>query len=235
MKSFNLRKLLLNVCLSALFVAGGSYLFAQGTAGSQEDVDSQKAQELEETEKTLDERIAQFNAMFAEFADLKAGDVNHSPEQTRFRRGDDFIELEKYDFIKESFASNKVVGRRTKYLRLYFSGDTLSRVESEMIEVNFKTGKRHVSRVVDGAPDSAENSDIEVFTQYNQEAPNETTLGDMENTISSPNRIKFKREFYLEHLKVFERYFRYTKKYRELYGSNNDYNSIETMKKSLDY
>ena len=240
MKSFNLQKLLLSVSLSALFAVGGSYLFAQ-TGGSpqadssQQADDSQKAQELEKTEEVLDERIAQFNAMFSEFADLKAGDVNHSPSQTRFRRGSDYIELEKYDFIKESFASNKVVGRRTKYLRLYFNGETLNRVESEMVEVNFKTGKRHISRVVDGSPASAETSDIEVFTQNNQEPPNETTLGEMENTISNPNRIKFKREFYLEHLKVFERYFRYTKKYRELYGSNTDYNSIETMKKSLDY
>ena len=231
MKSLNWKKLLFSVMFSSVFALGGTYLFAQDS----DNIESQKAAELEKTEQDLDEKIAEMNSLLSDFAMLKDSEVHMSPTQTRFRQGDDFIEMEKYDFIKDHFGSHLVVGRKTKRVRLYFSGSELVRVESEIEEINFKTGERIISRVVDSSPGSLENSDIEVFTQKNQETPNEVNVGDMENTLSNPNRIKFKREFYLEHLKIFERYFRYTKKYLEQYGSNTDYNSIETLKDSLDY
>ncbi len=201
----------------------------------QEESSLQKAKELEETEGLFDEKIATYNEALADYSTLQNDGIVYSPGKTVFKSGDGYIELEAFDFIKEDFKSTKVVGGRQKNMRLYFSGDSLTKVESVIIEKNFAAKSTYYTKIVDPDPMSPENGDIEITIKVNDEPSRTTTLSQMENTLTSPNRIKFKQEFYVSHLQDFERLFRYTEKYRAHYSSNDDYNAIEIMKRSLTY
>ncbi|RME92613.1 MAG: hypothetical protein D6767_02845 [Candidatus Hydrogenedentota bacterium] len=88
---------------------------------------------------------------------------------------------------------------------------------------------------MDKTPTTEDTSDIEIQTRFNTEEPYRVLLGNMENTLSSPTRINFKRDFYVKHLTYFERLFRYVVEYAKRYGSNKDLVAVERLKRSLDY
>lgn len=202
---------------------------------AQDETELQKAEELEKSEETIDKKIAEYNEMLAQYNTLNEGEVELSPVQTKFTKTDDYIELESYDFIQDNFSPSVVVGGKVKSMKLYFSGDKLARVESTIVKENFQEKIKITSIVTDPDPMSVENGDIEIMTQTNNEEPHRVKLENMENTLSNPTRLKFKREFYLRHLRDFERLYRYTKQYKYQYGSNNDYNTVEKLKESLKY
>lgn len=211
----------------------------------------QKAKELELSEKTLDEQILEINTLLSRYYKLIDIDITHTPMKTTFRKcrngvsspkkgdencqNEDYIELEVYNFIPESYSSNRTIGYKSKMVRLYFKDKTLVKVMSRVIEENFKMKVRYDSIVVDNTPTTDDTSDIKIQTRFNTDDPYQTLLGNMENTLSSPTRINFKRDFYVKHLTYFERMFRYVEEYAKRYGSNKDLVTVERLKRALEY
>jgi len=195
----------------------------------------QTSNTLESADRKLDEKIGEFNKLLAAYSSMKDTKVRITPANTTFTQKANYIELENYDFILEQLGSSKVVGSRIRRLRLYFNGNDLEKVECEVIDNNFLSKSRNYTIVVDPTPKTLENGDIVISHQKNTEPKVTKELKDYDNTLSTPNKLKFKREWYLEYLIDFERMFRYTKKYQQMYGSNNDYDTIEILKKSLNY
>lgn len=225
-----MRKLLKNF---GYLLAGLSIIVTASIYGQEDNL--QKAKELEETEAILDEKISVYNEMLANYSNLQDESIIYSPDKTIFTVGDGYIELESYNFIREELQSTKIVGGQQKFMRLYFSGESLTKIETEIIEKNFAAKSTYYTKIVDPDPTSAENNDIEITVKVDDDPSRTTTLEQMQNTLTNPNRIKFKREFYITNLQDFERLFRYTEKYRAHYSSNDDYNAIEIMKRSLKY
>jgi len=210
-------------------------LYTQDQQDGQNQTETQKAQELEAFEKNLDEKIAELNSRLANYSILSDQEITHTPVQTTFTKGDGYIQLESYDFIPESYGSAVIVGGKRKTVQLYFSGSSLTKIVSIIVDENFATRETITSTVTDPSPSSVENNDIEIKNIQKDGKTYISTLGDVQNTISNPDRIKFKKEFYIKHLEYFDRSFEYTKKYLSLYGTNTDKKTSETLKNSLKY
>jgi len=220
--------------MAFLAILGGA-LYSQDSKTGKTGLSSQQAKELDDFEKSLDSKIALINKKLEQYADLMNLEVTHTPVQSRFRKGNGYIELEKYDFITEASNSTTIVGGKKKVMRLYYSGQTCSKVESEIVEENYKLRTKQVLRVVDPSPGTEDNGDITIFRQQNKETPLEFKLADMSNTISNPNRIQFKKEFYLDFLDNLEEDLRYTRKYVDFYGTDSHQRTTEELKKAVNY
>ena len=217
---------------ASLMGFAGSAVYSQDEKSAAE---SQKAEALDQFEKSLDSKIMVINKKLAQYSSLMNEKVTHTPVHSRFRKGDGYIEYEKYDFIYENPSSSVIVGGRKKLVKLYYNGDTLSKVESEIIDENYVLRTKKTLKVTDPSPATEENTDMTVFRQLNKESPREFKLADMQNTISNPNRIQFKKEFYLDFINNLEEDLRYTRKYVDLYGTNSQTDTIEELKTSIDY
>jgi hypothetical protein len=220
-------KKILILIVTVLFGLGGA-TYSQGD-------ESQKAQELDEFEKNLDSKISLINNRLGTYSSLLNMDVTHTPFQSKFRKGNGYIEMEKYDFIYEPGSSKTVIGGKLKTMRLYYSGTTFSKIESTIIEENYLLRSRKLFKVVDPSPATDDTSDIEVFKQVDKEKPLEFKLSEVDNTVSNPNRILFKKEFYVEFLNNLEEDLRYTRKYVDFYGTNNHAVTFEELKQGVDY
>lgn len=222
------------IALIAMF-ATGSLFAIDDTFKSGKDADSQKAKELEETEKALDEKIKTLGESLQFYSKLDKIEVKYTPGQTNFSKGDGYIELESYNFIPQSYVYGNPVGTKVKKMRLYYSGETLSKIETEILEQDFYHKTKFYSKIVDPSPMDNNANDMIITTSFNDGKPYEVTVGDMENTLTNPLRINYKRDYYIEHLIYFEKSFRFTWEFQKRYGTSNDVVTIETLKKSLDY
>ena len=225
------KKNFLTLAVFVLVMAGS--LFSQES--KKEDANSQNAKELDDFDKSLDSKIFSINKKLEQYSDLMEKTVTHTPSHSRFRKGNGYIEMEKYDFVYVSANSSEVVGGKKKITRLYYNGKSLAKVESEIIEENYKLRTKTLLKVTDPSPGSEDNGDISVFKQLNTEKPLEFKVSEMDNTISNPNRIGFKKEFYLDFITNLEEDLRYTRKYVDFYGTNSHQITTKELKKAVDY
>ena len=238
----------LKIWITSLLLLVSFSLFAIADEfASGKDSEIQKAESLAETDRKMDDKIKDINERLSRFGNLRAIVTKtiqedrpiFTPGQTMVRLSpsdakEPYIELEAYDFIPQGY-SNKAIGQRYKIVRLYFDGDKLSKIESIVTEQNFREDSKYMSRVVDPTPLTEGTKDIEITHQFNREKTYDVTLEKMENTLSNPLKVKFKREFYIPHLTYFEKLFRYTEEYQKRFGSANDKVTVETLKRSLEY
>ncbi|MDH4200523.1 MAG: hypothetical protein OEV66_09105 [Spirochaetia bacterium] len=223
-----------------LSVFTGSVLYAQsstqpGAATSPQTSEKQSSAVLDAFEKNLDVQIALINKNLAQYSDLMNLDVTHTPAQSKFTKGSGYIQLEKYDFVYESPSSTVVTGGKRKIIKLYYTGQSLTKMEATIMEENYILRHKKLLVVTDPSPATEDNGDIQVFYQINKEPPVEYKVSDMQNTISEPNRIKFKKEFYIEFLNNLDADLMYTRKYVDMYGTSTHVNTIEELKRSVDY
>ncbi len=248
-------------------------VFSAGLMAQEDDLsknEKQQAKELEQTEKYLDGHIKELNDELKYYTKLKDYEIKLTPGKTVFTnskktekdKDQSFLELESYTFIPASFVSNASVGTRSKSMRLYYSGDALSKVETTMIEDNFMTKTTSISVIVDPTPATDESGDILIRTltlknntpssekkeEYLKKLRDTGTkptfdlgefyegkLADMQNTVSNPLRVNFKRDFYVKNLRYFENNYRFTEDFYRRYGKDSDSITIQTLKQSLQY
>jgi len=209
---------------------------------------------LKMTEQNLDEKIAKFNMMIQDLTQklvLIQATVRYTPGQTNFSYGTDdktndtYIELESYAFIPASLSSGKSVGSRFKSIKLYHKDGVLQKILSSISEENFKDNTRYKSSVLDTTidylnedevyTDAIKINDIKVTNKVNSQPVHTLELTFMENSLANAMRIDFKRDFYVPHLKYFEKMLRYTFEYQKKYGTDTDSMALENLKKSLKY
>lgn len=210
--------------------------------------DSQKATDLAETEKRLDDQIRQVSERLAALYTLRdiAPKVKLTPTQTIFANGKDedgeYIELVAYTFNPQSYNYGKPVGTAAKTMRLYYNGKDLSRIKTIVDDQNFYEQYKYYTKASHPNPTKGNPNDMQLATSFNK--PTELAeknpdykvkLGDVENDPTNPNRIKFKRDFYIEHLIYFEKLFRFTFEFQKRGASNGDVETINRMKNSLRY
>ncbi|MBN8220889.1 MAG: hypothetical protein J0L53_08180 [Spirochaetes bacterium] len=210
--------------------------------------DSQKAADLAETEKRLDDQIRQVSERLAALYTLRdiAPKVKLTPTQTIFATGKDedgdYIELVAYTFNPQSYNYGKPVGTAAKTMRLYYNGKDLSRIKTIVDDQNFFEQYKYYTKASHPNPTKGNPNEMQLATSFNK--PTELAeknpdykvkLGDVENDPTNPNRIKFKRDFYIEHLIYFEKLFRFTFEFQKRGASNGDVETINRMKNSLRY
>lgn len=199
----------------------------------------QKSEELDKTEKALDTQIVEINNKLTRYAKLQALTVQYTPFQTIFRKNNEenFIEIEAYSFLTEGMVETNGdrAGFRKRTVRLFYENNTLSKVEASVIEENFITKERYESTVTDPSPIDDNVNDITLSTKFNKDSKYSIGLTKMENTRTNPLRIQFKRDFYINFLKDFEKLYRYTEEYQKQYGTQEDYITIQNLKRGLIY
>jgi hypothetical protein len=210
--------------------------------------DSQKAAELAETEKRLDDQIRQLCERLQGMYTLRdiGPKVKQTPTQTIFSMGKDedgeYIELVAYTFNPRSYNYGYPVGTAAKTMRLYFTGKDLAKIKTIVDDQNFFEQYKYYTKAVHPNPAKGNPNDIQLATSFNkttelaEKSPDYTVkLADVENDPSNPNRIKFKRDFYIEHLIYFEKLFRFTFEFQKRGASNGDVETINRLKNSLRY
>ena len=228
-------------CLSVLFVLGGFVFTADALNDNlRRKVDPpslQEAQELQAIEMKLDQGIKQMNDTIAYYKKLKDIEIKLTPGRTIFRKNPDegYVEIESYSFIPESSIYTTLVGIRYKIMRLYYGqGVTASKIETEIFEQNFLTHEKRESKITDPSPDTLDMNDVMLISQLNKNEEDQLRMGQMENTISRPMRIRFKKN-YLNHLINFEKLLRFTEEFQIKYGIDSDKQIISNLKNSLKY
>ncbi len=210
--------------------------------------DSQKAAELAETEKKLDDQIRQIAERLQAMYTLRdiAPKVKLTPSQTVFTMSKDedgeYIELLAYTFNPQSFNYAKPVGTAAKTMRLYFNGKDLTKIKTIVDDQNFYEQYKYYTRVVHPGPTKGNPNEIQLATSFNkptevsEKTPDyQVKLADVENDPTNPNRLKFKRDFYIENLIYFEKLFRFTFEFQKRGASNGDVETINRLKHSLRY
>ena len=222
-----------------LSVFSGSSMAIDDSMRVGKNTEIQQAEELTSTEKALDAQIVSINKTLTRYAKLQALKVKYTPFQTVFRKDAEknFVEIEAYSFLTEGMVETNGdrAGYRKRIVRLFYENNALSKVESSVIEENFITKERYESTVIDPSPTDDNINDITLTTKFNKADTYSIGLKKMENTISNPLRIEFKRDFYINFLTDFEKLFRYTEEYQKQYGTQDDYITIQNLKRGLVY
>jgi hypothetical protein len=234
------------IILAMVFMAGASLGAIEEAfkAGK----DSQKATELQETEKKLDDQIREISVKLEAMHTLRdiGPKVKLSPTQTIFTMSKDedgeYIELTAYTFNPQSYNYGRPVGTAAKSMRLYFNGKSLARIKTIIDDQNFYEGYKYYTKSSHPTPASGNPNDLQLSTSFNkstevaEKTPDyQVKLADVENDPTNPNRIKFKRDFYIENLIYFEKLFRFTFEFQKRGASNDDVTTINRMKSSLRY
>lgn len=235
------KKTLLAICVIAMTASLGAIeeAFKVGK-------DSQKATDLVETEKRLDDQIRQVSERLQIMYSLRdiAPKVKLTPTQTIFATGKDedgeYIELQAYTFNPKSSNYGLPVGTAVKTMRLYFTGKDLTRIKTIVDDQNFFEQYKYYTKASHPGPTKGNPNEMKLATSFNkttevaEKTPDYTVkLGDVENDPTNPNRIKFKRDFYIEHLIYFEKLFRFTFEFQKRGASNGDVETINRLKGSL--
>ncbi len=200
----------------------------------------QEAKELRETELNLDKGIQEWNDKIAYYKKLKDIEVKLTPSTTIFKKNAEkgYIEIESYSFIPESDIHTTLVGVRYKIMRLYYGqGDSANKIETKIFEQNFLTNEKTQSRIIDPSPGTDDLNDVRITNhtnQFNRATEYESQVGQIENSVSRPMRIRFKKR-YLKHLVNFEKLLRFTEDFQITYGANADEQVLSSLKKSLKY
>ncbi len=198
---------------------------------------SEETPKIKKLEKELDQGIQALNKTIAYYKKLNKFKIKYTPGRTIFRKNDkeNYIEIESYSFIPESYIFKNLVGMRSKIMRLYYGqGNQASRIETKFYDHNFLTHKKNQSSIIDPSPMTNDMSDVLITDQLGRSPQYKSTLGKIENSIAKPMRTAFKKD-YLQHLANFERLLKFTEDLQIEYGSHVDRKVIKSMKRSLRY
>ena len=209
------------------------------SARYQKKVDSkyELSEDIKKNEKAFDLKILEMNRKLARYQLLMDVDVKFTPERTEFsqNREQNYVQLESYSFIPRSTLVTDYVGLRYRTLRLYFSGNQLSRIESKMFERNFDTSSKLEITVVDPSPNTEETGDIMITRNFNDGDIKKINLSAIENINRRPLRRNFKRDYYRKNLFYFEGLYKIVEEWQSRIGGNSDKIIVDDLTNSLDY
>ncbi len=188
-------------------------IFAQQNTGKAKKY-SLQSDVLIQQGKELDREIAVLNIKIQEvikkFDLLNTKDIRIVPYQTQYILGKDYIQMEKHRFIKTTILKNNiagikdVVGIRTKTIKIFVSGGTITKTESKIYERYYNSGETTEVLIVDPSPSTEDTKDILFTHRYKGRIVlDKKKLGDVKNTTASPVRNQLKREFLIPHLNIF--------------------------------
>jgi hypothetical protein len=188
-------------------------VFAVVSAVAQDKKESD--QEYKLTSQTLDQQGGELDKQVTAYAGrmadiikkynlLKTTGIRIIPYQTTYVQGADFIEMEKYSFIKDDIYNRDVVGVQSRRIKLYTSGDSISKIESEIYDHFYWAGTSNIVRITDPSPLTAGTDDI-TFTHIvnGKTFLDNKKLADIKNTTAYPIRNELKREFLVPHMSYF--------------------------------
>jgi len=172
------------------------------------------SERLDNQGKELDREILNLSTKIAsvikKYDLLNTKDIRIVPYQTSYDLGKDYIKLEKHQFIRSQIYKNNVagikdvVGIRTKGIKIYTDGKTVSKIETRIYEKYYNTDDRNEVIIIDPSPLTAGTDDV-IFSHHykNKKLLDKKKLGDVKNTTAYPVRNDLKRSFLVPNLNIF--------------------------------
>lgn len=185
-----------------------SSIFSQDKKPDNQQMSSLQSDELDNDGKKLDNDILSINKKIAEvitkYKLISTKDIMMLPYHVTYKLGDDFIEIEKYDLKRNTLLDDSVIGISKKFIRVYVSGQNVSRIESEISESEYGIEWTETVRMVDPSPTQEGTDDI-IFTHTISKRTllDNKKLGDIKNNRLFPLRNNLKREFLIPHITFF--------------------------------
>jgi hypothetical protein len=214
-----MKKVFSLMMMAALVISVHADLGAQNATQKEEkEKDSKQyaltSERLDEQGKELDKQIVDYSkkieAAIKKYDLFNTKDIRVLPYQSEYRQGKDYIEIEKHIFIKENVFKNNIagiddiVGIRTKKIRIFTDGQTVSRLESVIFEKYFNTRETSYVEIVDPSPTSEGTDDITFTHIYKgKKILDKKKLSEVKNTTASPIRNDIKHDFLVPHLNTF--------------------------------
>lgn len=124
-------------------------------------------------------------------------------------------------------------------MRLYFAGERLVRIRTVVHHRNFQQGSDFYTTAVHPQPLQGTDAMV-VTTSLNSSFPDpekrpqySQKLSSFENSPANPASLKFKRDFYVPHLAVFENLFRQTFELQKRNATERDVATVQRLQRSL--
>jgi hypothetical protein len=199
--------------MKKLFLVSACIMFMVTVSSAQESGDKGQAykltsETLNQQGKELDNQITSLSKrmsdMIKNYQLLKADGIRLIPYQTNYVLGPNFIEMEKHSFKKEDIYAREVVGIQTRKVKIYTDGQSISKIESEIVDRDYYSGTSYLVRITDPSPMTEGTDDI-VFTHVvnGKTFLDGKKLGDMKNTTAFPIRNELKKDFLVPHYTYF--------------------------------
>lgn len=179
-------------------------LMSQKTTESKSELTTEN---IEKDSKALDKEVSDFSAkiesVIKDYQLMDAADVKILPYRMQFIKGDGYIELTRHTFIRKDIGG-EIIGMRTKALKIYSDGNSISKMESTIFERNYLKLSTEKVLIVDPSPTTEDTSDI-TFTHEKNDKPlvDAKKMSEIKNTAAFPVANNIKRDFYVPHLSYF--------------------------------
>ncbi len=163
---------------------------------------------LDQQGKELDKQVTAYSAKMADIIKkydlLKTTGIRIIPYQTTYAQGQDFIEMEKYSFIKDDIFNRDIVGVQSRKIKVYTNGQSISKIDSEIYDHYYWAGTSNIVRISDPSPTTEGTDDI-LFTHIvnGRTFLDNKKLAEIKNTTAYPIRNELKREFLVPHMNYF--------------------------------
>jgi len=186
--------------------------------------DLQKKQ-LSYTDSLLDAAIIEQNLRLQKTLELVSMSVKRKMNNSKFIQAKNYIEIQQYNIENRSLKKDNITQIKDRSIRLYYSKDHLTKIETRLINQNLKNSEASVSFIIDPSPLTKDNEDIIIkqvllkgitkpigakgisFKNLKIFKTNKIytkLLGKLPNTTFKPFRIDFKKGFYIPLLREFE-------------------------------
>lgn len=157
--------------------------------------------------KDLDNQILELSKKIADTVKkynlASAKEIPVLPFQVSYEAKDGYILITRYFILKDD-VSGKLNGSREKKMKLYLSGDGISKIESIIYEKENNKFTTNIITIVDPTPLSAGTDDVTFNHSVNDKIrTGSKPLGEIRNTTAFPIRNNIKRDFYIPHLQYF--------------------------------
>ncbi len=161
--------------------------------------------ELVEEGKELDRQILDINRnlenIISKYKLLSTNDIKVVPYRVTYMLGKDFIEVQKYELKRDTLYDDRVIGIKERKIKVYVSGQKISKIESEIIEKQVGIDEGDIVRMIDPSP-TVEGTDDIIFTHTvsRKKLIDNKKLGEIKNNRAYPVRNTIKREFLIPHV-----------------------------------
>ncbi len=191
-------------------------------------------------EKELDKQIVEINKnlqdVIVKYKLTTVRDIGQVPYRVSYNLGTDYLEISRYELKRDPLLDFTIIGIKERKVKVYFAGDSISKIESEIKDKNIGMESGVITKLVDPSP-TVEGTDDIIFTHTdsNLQLIKDKKLGDIRNNRAFPVRNDIKREFLIPHstfiyntfLKIAELYYKGIK--------DSDSEMYDFLKKSTSY
>jgi|APHig6443718053_1056840.scaffolds.fasta_scaffold48296_2 hypothetical protein len=199
-------RFLLCVCVLAVSIAATPCVYSQDKAEKAEK-NTLTSEKLDAEGKNLDSIIKNLNgniqSVVQKYKMIENKDIKVIPYQVDYNVEKDCITMERHIFVRGDGADARIIGEKRKTIKMYVSGNTLSKVESIVYERDYNNATELIAEIVDSSPLSGNTDGITIKQTYRKKMVFSKTLGEMKNTTAFPVRNDFKRDFYIPHITYF--------------------------------